>query len=123
MVDVTYHCPYCGAVTSVERDPSLQDANVTRHPLRDREYAATTDDVEAADGIEFVCLGNVDSEVTTADSEAASVESGTTSVGRDRRDSPTANDSDGPQPGQDGCGRTFYLNYRQSPPPTVGPER
>ncbi|WEL22659.1 hypothetical protein [Halorhabdus sp. BNX81] len=108
MVEVTYHCPYCGAVTSVDRDPALQDASVTRHPLADHEYAATTDDVEAADGIEFVCLGNV------ADDASA---------GRDRNPSPTTDHSDGPQPGQDGCGRTFYLNYRQPPPPAVGPRR
>ncbi|MFB6129141.1 MAG: hypothetical protein ABEJ47_05185, partial [Halorhabdus sp.] len=62
MVEVTYHCPYCGAVTSVERDATLADASVTRDPLVDREYAATTGDVEAADGIEFVCLGDVEAD-------------------------------------------------------------
>jgi len=109
MVEVTYHCPYCGAVTSIDRAPSLQDASVTRHPLADHEYAATTADIEAGDGIEFVCLGDVGGEATAA--------------GNGRTQSSTAGDRAGPRPERDGCGRTFYLNYRQSPPPTVGPTR
>ncbi|CCQ33933.1 hypothetical protein HLRTI_002270 [Halorhabdus tiamatea SARL4B] len=109
MVEVTYYCPYCGAVTSVERDATLEDASVTREPLADREYAATTDDVEAADGIEFVCLGDVEGDAVSPD-----------------RNSPRQRATDrtgGPRPDREGCGRTFYLNYRQSPPPTVGPRQ
>mgnify|MGYP000229969880 CR=1 FL=1 len=109
MVEVTYYCPYCGAVTSVERDATLADASVTREPLADREYAATTGDVEAADGIEFVCLGDVDGDVPAPDGERA----------RQR----VADRAGGPRPDREGCGRTFYLNYRQSPPPQVGPRQ
>lgn len=106
MVEVTYHCPYCGAVTGIERDGYLQDKCVTREPLDGWEYADTTEDVEAADGIEFVCLGT---ETPTSEStgevraEVDNADSRTTSA--------TDADPDGPAVGKDGCGRTFYLNY------------
>ena len=94
MVEVTYHCPYCGAVTGVERDGYLQDKCVTREPLDGWEYASTTDGVEtreAADGIEFVCLGDAG------------------------EDAPGTSHGDGgandPDPEKDGCGRTFYLSF------------
>jgi hypothetical protein len=60
MVAVTYYCPYCEALTSLERDAYLADKCVTREPLDGWEYASTTDDYEAADGVEFVCLGDAD---------------------------------------------------------------
>jgi len=88
MVEVTYHCPYCGAVTGVEREGYLDDKCVTREPLAGWDYASTTGDVEAADGIEFVCLGNAGS------GEA---------VG--------AGGANDPDPERDGCGRTFYLSF------------
>lgn len=93
MVEVTYHCPYCGAVTGVDREGYLADKCVTREPLEGWEYAAATDDVgaiEAADGIEFVCLG------TASPGDGSAVDGG------------GATD---PDPGKDGCGRTFYLSY------------
>jgi len=62
MVEVTYHCPYCGALTAIDRDPYLDDNCVTREPLADWEYASTTGDYEDADGIEFVCLGDAGEE-------------------------------------------------------------
>jgi hypothetical protein len=89
MVEVTYHCPYCGAVTGVDREGYLDDKCVTREPLEGREYADTTGDFESADGIEFVCLG-----------DAGEGESPATAGG--------AND---PDPTKDGCGRTFYLSF------------
>lgn len=58
MVEVTYHCPYCRALTSLEREPSMADKCVTKEPLEGWEYAATTEEYEAADGVEFVCLGD-----------------------------------------------------------------
>ena len=97
MVWVTYHCPYCGAVTGVERDAYMNDKCVTREPLDGWTYADATDDVEAADGVRFVCLG-----------DGARDEPG---GGPAAADAPTgeggAND---PRPDEDGCGRTFYLN-------------
>ena len=60
MVEVTYYCPYCEALTSLERDAYLADKSVTKEPLPGYEYASTTDDLEAADGVEMVCLGNAD---------------------------------------------------------------
>ncbi|QGN05922.1 hypothetical protein Hrd1104_00525 [Halorhabdus sp. CBA1104] len=99
MVEVSYYCPYCGAVTSIERSPELRDGSVRPQPDTDREYAATTGDLAAADGIEFVCLGDVDAP------ERAVEDVATSTTGR----------PDGPIPGKDGCGRTFYLNYYRSP--------
>lgn len=60
MVDVTYHCPHCGALTSIERDAYLADKCVTAHPLEGWDYADTTGEYEEADGIEFVCIGDAD---------------------------------------------------------------
>lgn len=54
-VPVRYHCPHCGAVVTVERDPLLADKSVTPYPLEGWEYASPDQDVEAADGIRFVC--------------------------------------------------------------------
>ena len=87
-VPVTYHCPYCGALTTVERDAYLDDKCVTREPLEGWEYAGTTENYEQADGIELVCLGSGD--------------------GTDGRPEAGAND---PDPEKDGCGRTFYLSF------------
>ena len=60
MVEVTYYCPYCGALASLDRDPYMDDKCVTREPLGDWEYASTTGEYEDADGVEFVCLGDAD---------------------------------------------------------------
>jgi hypothetical protein len=60
MVEVTYYCPYCEALTALDREGYLADRCVTKEPLDGWEYAATTDDFEDADGVEFVCLGNGD---------------------------------------------------------------
>lgn len=109
MVEVSYYCPYCGAVTSVDRAPELRDGSVTRRPKPDREYAATTGDLETADGIEFVCLGDVDA----PDRPAGAFE---------EREETITERSDGPRPGKDGCGRTFYLQYHRPSPDTVGTE-
>lgn len=63
MVEVTYYCPYCEALTSLERDAYMADKSVTKEPRLGYEYASTTDDDrEDADGIEIVCLGNADAE-------------------------------------------------------------
>jgi len=99
MVEVTYHCPYCGAVTGVERDGYLQDKCVSREPLDGWEYAGTTGDFEDADGIEFVCLGRDEEDAsdtrTDGDPGQAVGDGG-------------AND---PDPAGEGCGRTFYLSF------------
>ncbi|SEN82494.1 hypothetical protein SAMN05216388_1005138 [Halorientalis persicus] len=111
MVEVTYHCPYCGAVTGVEREGYLDDDCVTREPLDGWEYASTTDDVadrEAADGIEFVCLGDAGDGTAVGPGGPARTASGGSS---DRRSDGGAND---PDPEKDGCGRTFYLSFRKS---------
>ena len=98
MVEVSYHCPYCGAVTGLEREGYLADKCVTREPLDGWEYAVTTADFESeaprddddADGVELVCLGDAGPD------------------GAERRGEGGA---DEPDPGADGCGRTFYLNF------------
>ena len=99
MVEVTYHCPYCGAVTGVEREGYLDDKCVSREPLEGWEYAAQTEGVEAveaADGVEFVCLGNGGETEAGAGEPVGPVDGG------------GAND---PDPEKDGCGRTFYLSF------------
>ncbi|WP_435358753.1 hypothetical protein [Haloarchaeobius sp. DFWS5] len=60
MVAVTYYCPYCEALTGLERDAYLADKCVTREPLDGWSYESTTGDYENADGVEFVCLGDAD---------------------------------------------------------------
>ena len=62
MVEVTYYCPHCGALTGIERDAYLADKCVTTDPLDGWEYADTTGDYEDADGIEFVCIADADEE-------------------------------------------------------------
>lgn len=57
MVSVSYTCPYCNAIVDIERDAYMADKSVTREPLPGYEYASTTGEYEAADGIEFVCIG------------------------------------------------------------------
>ncbi len=100
MVEVTYHCPYCGAVTGVERGGYLNDRCVTRDPLDGWAYAPAADGVadddftDRADGIEVVCLG--DGAPDSADaSDATTGEGG----------------ADDPVPEADGCGRTYYVSF------------
>ena len=60
MVEVTYHCPHCGALTALDRRPRMADKSVTAEPLAGWEYAATTEAFEEADGVEIVCLGDAE---------------------------------------------------------------
>ncbi|PSQ42905.1 hypothetical protein BRD17_07590 [Halobacteriales archaeon SW_7_68_16] len=90
MVEVTYHCPYCGAVTGLERDGYLADKCVTEEPLDGWEYTPTTGAFEDADGVELVCLGRTEeSEEPTRDDAGA----------------------ERPDPDRSGCGRTYYLSF------------
>ena len=52
---VTYHCPHCGAVVELEREGYLADRSVTPYPLEGWTYVTPDEDVEAADGVRFVC--------------------------------------------------------------------
>jgi hypothetical protein len=52
---VTYHCPRCGAIVELERDGYLADKSVTPYPLAGWTYVDADEDVEAADGVRFVC--------------------------------------------------------------------
>jgi len=110
MVWVTYHCPYCGAVTGVERDAYMNDKCVTREPLDGWTYAATTDDVEAADGIEFVCLGDGARDPAVDAGSESDAHTGDADGGPTASAAGTGGAND-PRPDEDGCGRTFYLNY------------
>ncbi|THE64372.1 hypothetical protein D8Y22_13240 [Salinadaptatus halalkaliphilus] len=100
-VAVRYTCPYCSAVTSVERAPDLADRSVTKRKQPGWEYAEPGgDDLEDADGIAFVC--------------------GEDGVVTDLEGAETA-----------GCGRPFYLNFvrfeqgveLEPEPPTYGGPR
>ncbi|RQG98354.1 hypothetical protein [Natrarchaeobius oligotrophus] len=80
-VTVRYTCPHCGAVTSVDRAPTLADRSVTTTAQPGWAYAEPNDDdLEDADGIAFVC--GEDGSVTALDGESV-----------------------------EGCGRPFYLNF------------
>ncbi|MEF8830140.1 MAG: hypothetical protein V5A23_01200 [Halobacteriales archaeon] len=83
MVEVTYYCPHCGALTSLARDAYLADKSVTAEPLSGWEYVSASGDYEAADGVELVCLGDAEPPDGGGDETA----------------------------GHEGCGRTFYLNF------------
>jgi hypothetical protein len=52
---VTYYCPRCEALAELEREGYLADKSVTPYPLEGWTYAAADGDVEAADGVRFVC--------------------------------------------------------------------
>ncbi|WP_433624155.1 hypothetical protein [Halomicrococcus sp. NG-SE-24] len=54
-VPVRYYCPYCGAIVTLEREPSMADKSVTRDPLSGWEYAHAYEEFEEADGVEIVC--------------------------------------------------------------------
>lgn len=54
-VEVRYRCPRCDAIVSLERNASLADRSVTPYPLEGWVYSDPDDDVEAADGVRFVC--------------------------------------------------------------------
>jgi hypothetical protein len=57
MVAVTYHCPRCGTVAELERDPYLADKSVTPFPLEGWTYVSPEETYESdeADGVRFVC--------------------------------------------------------------------
>ena len=52
---VTYYCPRCEAIVELEREGYLADRSVTPYPLEGWTYVAADEDVEAADGVRFVC--------------------------------------------------------------------
>lgn len=82
-VAVRYTCPSCGAVTSIERPPDIDDRSVTLSPQAGWEYASPDDpfeERESADGIAFLC----GEDGPTTDREGEPIE---------------------------GCGRPFYLNF------------
>lgn len=56
-VPVRYHCPHCGTVVALPRDPYLDDRSVTPYPLEGWTYVSPTEEYEAdgADGVRFVC--------------------------------------------------------------------
>lgn len=64
MVAVTYYCPRCQALASLERDAYLADQCVTSDPLDGWEYVPACeladegpidDRFDGADGVELVC--------------------------------------------------------------------
>lgn len=110
MVEVSYHCPYCGAVTGVEREGYLADRCVTRDPMEGWEYAPAAEGVEDddftehADGIEMVCLGDVTPEGLTEAPDTPGESSTSGGPGG-------SGGAEDPDPGADGCGRTYYVSF------------
>jgi hypothetical protein len=62
-VKVTYECPYCGVIHSVERNAYLADKSVTKVPLPDWEYAdpSPVGGYDDADGIAIPCVTDEES--------------------------------------------------------------
>lgn len=58
MVAVTYYCPHCGALASLDRDAYLADKSVTPYPLSGWNYATPDEEYEETDGVRFVCGEN-----------------------------------------------------------------
>ena len=54
-VPVRYHCPQCGEIVTLQRDAAMADKSVTPYPLEGWQYASPEEDVEAQDGVRFVC--------------------------------------------------------------------
>ncbi len=55
MVAVTYYCPHCGALASLDRDAYLADKSVTPYPLSGWNYATPDEEYEETDGVRLVC--------------------------------------------------------------------
>jgi len=90
---VTYHCPHCETIVSLERDGYLADKAVTPYPFEGWDYVAPTEPFEddAADGVRFVC-GESDGVVWSPEGPLS--------------DEETASASD-----DSGCGEPFYLSF------------
>jgi len=52
---VTYYCPRCGTLASLEREGYLDDKSVTPYPLEGWTYVAPDESFDDADGVRFVC--------------------------------------------------------------------
>ena len=52
---VRYYCPRCETVVAMERDAYLADKAVTPYPLEGWTYVPPEGDLDAADGVRFVC--------------------------------------------------------------------
>lgn len=98
---VTYYCPHCGTLVSVQREGYLNDKSVTPYPLEGWEYADAAEGFDAADGVRFVC-GADDLTWKTTPDVPDDVE-----VPADAR--PT--EPDGGDRGSIGCGEPFYLSF------------
>ncbi|MFB6192077.1 MAG: hypothetical protein ABEI11_02010 [Haloarculaceae archaeon] len=99
MVEVTYHCPRCEAVATLERGAYLADKCVTPEPLDGWEYLPAH--------------------------EAIEVEAGSASGADSDDEEPAGPDADDPYAGADGveivcgaaetdgegCGRPYYLSF------------
>jgi hypothetical protein len=61
-VRVTYECPFCGEIHSVERDAYLADKSVTKYPLDEWDYAdpSPVGGYDDADGIAIPCVTESD---------------------------------------------------------------
>ncbi|MFC7046416.1 hypothetical protein ACFQH6_14290 [Halobacteriaceae archaeon GCM10025711] len=57
MVPVSYYCPRCGTLRTLDRDAYLSDKSVTPYPLAGWTYVAPEENVEAADGVRIGCTG------------------------------------------------------------------
>ena len=111
---VTYYCPRCGTLASLEREGYLDDKSVTPYPLEGWTYAAPDESFDDADGVRFVC-GDPRPGLTwetppTPDdgTETTPSDDGTETTPAAPDHDPAETD-DGDEP--PGCGEPFYLSF------------
>lgn len=119
---VTYYCPRCGTLASLEREGYLDDKSVTPYPLEGWTYVAPDESFDDADGVRFVCgdprpgltweTPPTPDEPDDTETEAMPTpddDTETTPTG-----APPANTDHNPAAGdeeQPGCGEAFYLSF------------
>ncbi len=99
---VTYYCPHCGTLVSVQREGYLNDKSVTPYPLEGWEYAQPSEKFgEAADGVRFVCGEHGPSVTWKATPDVPADVNLPADAVPDGADDETA----------PGCGEPFYLSF------------
>jgi len=100
---VTYYCPRCGTLASLEREGYLDDKSVTPYPLEGWTYVAPEEPFDDADGVRFVC-GDPRPGLTWETPPRPDDGTETTPTAPDH--DPAAGDEEQP-----GCGEAFYLSF------------
>ncbi|MFA9517803.1 hypothetical protein ACERIT_11390 [Halopenitus sp. H-Gu1] len=138
---VTYHCPRCGTLVSIERDGYLADKSVTPYPFEGWTYAEPTAEFDAdqtadgddaatsIDGVRFVCGESAGVTWNPSPKNSVSAEEAPATLGDGRIETNDAGDetndvisemndassgtenANDEQPVDVGCGEPFYLSF------------